>query len=200
MQRVRVQPAEAERRDEDLLVALANTVHDGSDELGGPAALATWWQGRGGPQAGTRSTEAGLAALREVRRTVQDAAGHHNGAPAPRGADRTALTALALRPDLSDGSVTLVPQDRGDLAADVAAVALVALLRAAGRPRWQRVKRCPGTDCGWVFVDASRNASRRWCDMAGCGNRAKSAAFRARLRRPDAAVGPEQGPAAPAPG
>jgi predicted RNA-binding Zn ribbon-like protein len=192
MDRVRVQPAAAERRDEELLVALANTEHDGTDELTGPADLATWWQGLRGPLPRTSSTEAGLDALRDLRRTVQEVAGHHNGGPAPRGAGRTPLTSLALRPELSDGSVTLVPQARGDLAADVTAVMVAALLRAAGRPRWQRVKRCPGADCGWVFVDASRNASRRWCDMAGCGNRAKSAAFRARLRRPDAGACAEQ--------
>jgi predicted RNA-binding Zn ribbon-like protein len=34
----------------------------------------------------------------------------------------------------------------------------------------------------WVFLDSSRNTSRRWCDMAACGNRAKSASFRSRHR------------------
>ena len=28
--------------------------------------------------------------------------------------------------------------------------------------------------CGWLFFDTSRNRSRRWCDMRGCGNRAKA--------------------------
>jgi predicted RNA-binding Zn ribbon-like protein len=37
-----------------------------------------------------------------------------------------------------------------------------------------RVKQCGGHDCAWLFVDASRNRSRRWCDMADCGNRAKA--------------------------
>lgn len=37
-----------------------------------------------------------------------------------------------------------------------------------------RVKECAGTDCGWVFLDMSRNRSRRWCDMEDCGNRAKA--------------------------
>ncbi|MDY6877099.1 MAG: ABATE domain-containing protein [Chloroflexota bacterium] len=35
-----------------------------------------------------------------------------------------------------------------------------------------RVKQCPG--CGWLFLDQSRNRSRRWCTMKVCGNRAKS--------------------------
>jgi predicted RNA-binding Zn ribbon-like protein len=28
--------------------------------------------------------------------------------------------------------------------------------------------------CGWLFIDTSRNRSRRWCSMGGCGNRAKA--------------------------
>lgn len=37
------------------------------------------------------------------------------------------------------------------------------------------IKECPGDDgCGWLFVDTSRNYRRRWCDMEGCGNRAKA--------------------------
>ena len=37
-----------------------------------------------------------------------------------------------------------------------------------------RLKACPGEGCGWIFIDASRNRSRRWCDMQSCGNRAKA--------------------------
>ena len=45
-----------------------------------------------------------------------------------------------------------------------------------------RVKLCEADDCGWLFVDASKNRSRRWCDMADCGNLAKVRRFRARHR------------------
>ena len=58
----------------------------------------------------------------------------------------------------------------------------VALLRAMAKPGWRRFKACRGDDCRWVFIDGSRNTSRRWCDMANCGNRAKLATFRARHR------------------
>lgn len=41
-----------------------------------------------------------------------------------------------------------------------------------------RLKRCPGPDgCGWLFVDASRNGSRRWCSMDYCGSSAKARRF-----------------------
>lgn len=36
------------------------------------------------------------------------------------------------------------------------------------------VRECASYDCGWLFMDATRNRSRRWCDMRTCGNRAKS--------------------------
>jgi predicted RNA-binding Zn ribbon-like protein len=38
----------------------------------------------------------------------------------------------------------------------------------------QRVGECQGLGCGWLFIDTSKNHSRRWCDMEGCGNRAKA--------------------------
>lgn len=37
-----------------------------------------------------------------------------------------------------------------------------------------RVRQCADETCGWLFIDQSRNHSRRWCDMATCGNRAKA--------------------------
>ena len=41
----------------------------------------------------------------------------------------------------------------------------------------RRVKKCSDPTCGWLFLDISRNRSRRWCDMADCGNRAKASRF-----------------------
>lgn len=41
-----------------------------------------------------------------------------------------------------------------------------------------RVKECPGENCGWLFLDTSRNGSRQWCDMKDCGNLAKVRRFR----------------------
>jgi predicted RNA-binding Zn ribbon-like protein len=38
----------------------------------------------------------------------------------------------------------------------------------------ERVRECDGADCTWLFLDQSRNRSRRWCSMEGCGNRAKA--------------------------
>ncbi len=43
-----------------------------------------------------------------------------------------------------------------------------------------RIKECASTTCEWVFLDRSRNRSRRWCDMSDCGNRAKARRFQAK--------------------
>ena len=41
-------------------------------------------------------------------------------------------------------------------------------------------RECQGEDCGWLFLDTSRNRTRRWCDMSDCGNLAKVRRFRRR--------------------
>jgi predicted RNA-binding Zn ribbon-like protein len=43
-----------------------------------------------------------------------------------------------------------------------------------------RVKACP--TCGWFFLDASKNRSRRWCSMRSCGASAKAGRYYRRKR------------------
>jgi predicted RNA-binding Zn ribbon-like protein len=56
--------------------------------------------------------------------------------------------------------------------------------RSAGRlvvsPRLARIRACAASDCGWWFVDDTKNRSRRWCDMKICGNREKLRRFRSK--------------------
>ncbi len=49
-------------------------------------------------------------------------------------------------------------------------------------PERDRVRECGDAKCGWLFVDTSRNRSRRWCNMQGCGNRNKARRFQERQR------------------
>ncbi len=44
------------------------------------------------------------------------------------------------------------------------------------------VKACEGHSCTLLFADHTRGRARRWCSMAICGNRAKQAAHRNRLK------------------
>ena len=45
-----------------------------------------------------------------------------------------------------------------------------------------RVRQCASETCGWLFIDRSRNRSRRWCDMSECGNVAKVRRYRQRQK------------------
>src|ERR1700731_4519178 len=49
--------------------------------------------------------------------------------------------------------------------------------------RWRAVRECASDTCTWMFLDTSKNHSRRWCEMARCGNRDKVYRFRALSRR-----------------
>ena len=43
-----------------------------------------------------------------------------------------------------------------------------------------RLRSCQTETCRWLFLDTSKNHSRRWCDMKVCGNRMKARRFQAR--------------------
>lgn len=68
--------------------------------------------------------------------------------------------------------------DPGRVIWPVATDALDLLLSA----ELSRVKRCASEDCNWLFRDASKNRSRRWCEMSACGNRAKARRYQERHR------------------
>lgn len=47
-------------------------------------------------------------------------------------------------------------------------------------PNLARVRECAGATCNWLFIDRSKNRSRRWCDMQECGNVEKVRRYRRR--------------------
>lgn len=65
---------------------------------------------------------------------------------------------------------------------DRLAAACVELLRTVDV---RQLKACPLDEggCGWLFLDRSRNSSRRWCAMEDCGAHAKARRLTARRRR-----------------
>jgi predicted RNA-binding Zn ribbon-like protein len=44
------------------------------------------------------------------------------------------------------------------------------------------VRECEGERCSWLFLDTSRNRTRRWCSMEDCGNRAKARRYYAQRK------------------
>jgi predicted RNA-binding Zn ribbon-like protein len=74
------------------------------------------------------------------------------------------------------------PVDSGDLRAPLWPIAhsAIELLTSGDR---HRIKRCASAQgCGWLFYDTSKNGSRRWCRMDGCGAQHKMRALHARRR------------------
>ncbi|MFI5889534.1 CGNR zinc finger domain-containing protein [Actinoplanes sp. NPDC051513] len=167
--------------DEELLIAVANTAHGERDELADAGSVRAWWDGLGAAGADDRPAEPdGVAVLRGLRGLIRGLALRNNGIE-PDLSAAAGLGAVALRLEVS-GAPSLRADVPGDLARDIGAATVAALLRATARPGWPRVKACRGEDCRWVFIDGSRNTSRRWCAMANCGNRAKMVTFRDRHR------------------
>ncbi|MBF6176372.1 CGNR zinc finger domain-containing protein [Nocardia blacklockiae] len=150
------------------------------DRLTTPADLARWLREAGVLDAAPDCDETALRRAVEVREAGYRSAlaAMHGEPPAP--ADRTVLNEAA-RADTpvvtlrADGSI----HRTGTVPAALAAVARSAI-ELLGGPDRERIRQCGRDTCTRLYVDTSRGGTRRWCDMARCGNRAKSAAFRAR--------------------
>jgi predicted RNA-binding Zn ribbon-like protein len=132
------------------------------------------------PRAAATAHADGLALREQVYRVMAALA---DGAPPPAG-DLDALRAAQREALAHARLVRRGPRldwayDDGDLRRPLwpVAQAAVDLLRSE---RLGRLKQC--ANCRWLFLDASKNSSRRWCSMAHCGTGAKVAATRERRR------------------
>jgi len=125
-----------------------------------------------------------VRALRDATIRVIDA---HLGSVAPDPADvdqlaaawRTALT-VATPPTGLPWRWTITPADVEDLGSLLA----LSVADLVHRPDLSGLRRCDGDGCGWLFLDTTRNHSRRWCDPLDCGNRARVRSYAERHRRP----------------
>lgn len=68
-------------------------------------------------------------------------------------------------------------KDNGDAEEALIATLVSDAAELAVSDNLERVRVCAATDCGWLFLDTSKNGKRRWCDMADCGNREKQRRF-----------------------
>ena len=143
-----------------------------------------------------REAAAALEAARRLRGVLQRAVASAAGRSGGRRLGDDLLRELneALAPALARLRLTRPPADGGGAAAawgwegwgealdcplwPVArsAAALLASDEAAS------LRVCAGADCGWVYVDRSRNGLRRWCEMETCGAREKARRHYARKR------------------
>jgi predicted RNA-binding Zn ribbon-like protein len=137
------------------------------------------------------SAQATLAAVREVREALHVAllaamGVEPSGAGAlerlrERWAAALARSRLTLEPGRASMARLVVGTAPATLIADRAAVGAVEMLCGA---ELARLRRCPpdAGGCGWVFLDRSRNGSRRWCRMADCGTTVKARRLTERRR------------------
>jgi predicted RNA-binding Zn ribbon-like protein len=99
-------------------------------------------------------------------------------------AAREALAAATLRPN---GAALGWSWPDGDPQTPVHRLALAAIELLTSEDELALLRNCDA--CCWLFLDRSRNASRRWCSMADCGTEAKKRRYvqRRRERRARAA-------------
>ena len=184
----------------DLWLDFVNTevVADGTrvDLLGSEANLREWLIKAGIPGGwdAPHSIDSDLLSraleFRALLRRMAD--GMSRGLPAPEEAIRAVNRLLRSR----SGSEQLFrhgdrwrkefrADDAGEAAPLLPIAHSAADLIAEGDPRL--VRKCEGPTCILYFYDTSKNHKRRWCSMAGCGNRHKAAVHRKRIRDVEAA-------------
>lgn len=166
-----------------LLRSFLNTrdLEDDSDRLADVPGLRSWLREQGLLDAQQEPTPADVGLALSLRDGLRAAAAAHPDEPGPdHGPLEAAAAALPLRVRFVSGRPALVPVQQGVPGA--LASVLVALTEAVADGSWDRVKLCAADDCRWSFFDVSKNRSRTWCDMAVCGNRRKSKAYRERRR------------------
>ncbi|MGH8972671.1 MAG: CGNR zinc finger domain-containing protein [Acidimicrobiia bacterium] len=158
-------------------------VESGQDDFDSLPRFRPWLAAHGREAAARRAGERDLVLARNVRDVLRDEIRrHHPGAETPAGHHRR-LNALAgdigLRAGFTEeGDVVLRPAATG--VAGMLGEILAAVVTAGTAGTWERLKLCTADDCQYVYFDASKNASGRWCSMAVCGNRAKTRAYRRR--------------------
>ncbi|MBA2317434.1 MAG: CGNR zinc finger domain-containing protein [Euzebyales bacterium] len=147
-----------------------------------PASNAERWRRAVGLHAPITSGSDRFVELRELLAGIFLAVADGTS-PAPAGVDRVGRLAahswtrrtLRLARDAHVAAWTdPAPSMLDELVRDAASL----LTSGAGM---SRVAACEG--CRWVFLDATRNRSRRWCDPADCGNRARQRRHYQRRRR-----------------
>ena len=170
-----------------LVQEFVNTldIEEGTDELEAPADLARWCAARSLAVAPDGVTAAGLAAALELREALRGMLEAHTGV-AVQSADVAAANRVAARAVLvvafdEEGAPALAPAGGEGVAAALGRI-VADVYAATLDGSWERLKACRADDCRWAFYDRSRSRTGQWCDMDGCGSRAKVRAYRARNR------------------
>jgi predicted RNA-binding Zn ribbon-like protein len=93
-----------------------------------------------------------------------------------------AFSRIALRPDSDDDRLELQTTRRWRSPESLLLPIAEALAQCVCDEDFANIRVCEGHVCTLIFADRTRRRARRWCSMAVCGNRAKQAAHRHRLK------------------
>ena len=180
--------APPERIGGNLALDFANTISwrgtvRETDHLAGADAILSWVKTVGlvpgnfaVPNARRRAFEADVLGLRNAVMRAGEAIA--NGEPPSKDALATVrdVAARGLASASLRGAPTAISFAHQDRVTGPLAWAALDLLRS---DQLDRLKQCPAETCRWLFLDRTKNHSRRWCDMATCGNQAKVRKHRA---------------------
>jgi hypothetical protein len=167
----------------ELVQRFVNTVdyEHGREVLHSPARLQAVLLELGLFDARARVTEADLERALELREGLRGLALANN-----EGAGDSVLEAeLVVRIDGREGVLEPLRRNVDGALADLVGIVYTAMADGT----WSRLKACRRDVCQWLFYDRSRNRSAVWCQMAVCGNRTKTKAYRARREAPRARTG-----------
>jgi predicted RNA-binding Zn ribbon-like protein len=147
--------------------------------LSSPRRLQEWSVAAGLVDAPPAVSEAGLARALAVREAIYRLALTAVTGDPRRPGDIDLLNTAAATAPVSAMLTEVGLRRTGTEDEVIATVARAAIGLLGGRDR-ARIRECGDPPCTRLFVDTSRAGSRRWCNMSGCGNRAKVAGHRAR--------------------
>lgn len=151
------------------------------DDLRTVESFRRWLGDHGRRDAAATATGADLDLARALRAELRDML-HAHGEGRPGGSARLDELAagIPLRTRFAGGAIGLAPLGTG--VPGMLGEILAAITIADREGTWHRLKLCRENTCAVVFYDRSKNASRCWCSMKVCGNRAKTRAYRGRQR------------------
>ena len=154
------------------------------ERLREPSDLGRWLVDTGLAEATPAVTEGELAAARSLREAIYRTAkpaGSRRPNPDDVGEINGWAGRMPLAPRLGPDGRTVSRWADRPVEAALATIARDAIDLFSG-PLADRVRECARPDCALLFVDRSRPGRRRWCAMAECGNRTKTAAYRRRRK------------------
>jgi predicted RNA-binding Zn ribbon-like protein len=149
------------------------------DLLSSPGRLGEWSVAAGLVDRAPEVSQAQFARALAVREAVYGLARSAVTGAGRRRDDLDLVNAAAAAPPVT---AVLVPGGlrRSGTADEVIATVARVAVGLLGGPDAGLIRGCEDPSCSRLFIDTSRAGSRRWCQMSGCGNRAKAAGFRAR--------------------